>query len=137
MFDLIGAANHTDIAGVGFECGTQSILVEMVSACDNNDPACLVRFEIANGLGDVTKGQLYFLVKDLRVSQVAAIIHHHNRKVKQICQSCQGLGNIASTGEDQAWLGAQHLNEYLKGCAAAPHGLALVGIQVELGDISM
>src|SRR5712692_857772 len=136
MFDLIGAANHADITGVGFECGTQGVLVEMVPACDDDDPACLIRLQVANGLGNVTEAQLYFLAKDLRVSQVTAIIYHHYTKVKLGCQPRQGLGNVAGTCDDQPRFGAQHLNEHLKGRAATPYGLPLVGIQVEMANIA-
>src|SRR6266699_6106754 len=44
VLDLARAANHANIAGRGFEGGTQGILVEVMAACDDDDPAGLVGF---------------------------------------------------------------------------------------------
>src|SRR5436305_8576318 len=87
MLDFAGAADHANVSGVGFKGRAEGVLVQVVAAGDDDNPGCLVGFQFANGLGDVTKLQLHFIAKNDGVSQVAAIIYDDDTKIELRCQA--------------------------------------------------
>src|SRR6266566_6343301 len=135
LFDFAGAADHAYIAGMGFQSGSQGVLVKMMPARDDDYPAGLVRLEFAYSLRDIAKGQLYLLAKDLWVRQVTAIIYDDDTKIKGCCQTSQRLGDVARASNNEARLWIEDFNEQFEGRAAATDGL--VSIQVDVNKVGV
>src|SRR6266699_3881843 len=133
IFDLARAANHAHVPCVGFECRLQRVLIEMVAACNNHNPAGLVGLQLANRLRDISKGQLHLIAKSLWIGQVTPVIYHHNAKVQLRHQPDKGLRHIASTGNNQPWFREQHLDEQLKSSPTTTY--SLFGIQVYMSNV--
>ena len=94
VFDFAWAADHADVFGVRFKGCAEGVLIKVVPAGDDDDPGCFVWLQVANGLGDITKGQLHFVAKDKRVGEVAAIIYDDDAKIKLGCQARECLGDV-------------------------------------------
>src|SRR5437588_12425597 len=87
MLDFAGAADHANVPGVGFKGRAEGVLVQVVAAGDDDDPGCLVGFQFADGLWNVTKFQLHFIAKNDGVGQVAAVIYDDDTEIKSRCQA--------------------------------------------------
>src|SRR5215469_2860497 len=131
ILDLARAANHAHVPGMSFQGGSQRILVEMMTACHNDDPACLVGLQLANGLRDIAKGQLHLLAKCLRVGQVAPVIYNDDTKIERGCQPCKRLGYVTRTGDNQSQLWIKHLDEQLQRSATTTYSLVRVQMRVD------
>src|SRR5712671_6242730 len=94
ILDLARAANHANIAGGGFECGTQGVLIKVMTTCDDDNPAGLVRFQLTNGLWNIAECNLYLIAEHVRISQVTSIIDDNNAVVELCYQACQRLSYV-------------------------------------------
>src|SRR5258708_19880511 len=101
VLDLARAANHTHVPGMSFQGGSQRILIEMMTTCHDDDPACLVRLQLANGLRDIAKGQLHLFAECLRIGQVAPVIYDYDTKNEPGCHPLTPLRPLASTADHQ------------------------------------
>src|SRR5437763_1247068 len=99
MFDFARAADHADVFGVRFKGCTKGVLIKVMPAGDDDDPGGFIWFQVANGLGDVAKGQLHFFTEDERVGEVAAISYDDDAKIKLSCQAGEGLGDVTRAGK--------------------------------------
>src|SRR5258708_8788913 len=102
VLDLARAANHPHLPGMSFQGGSQRILIDMMTTCHDDDPACLVRLQLANGLRDIAKGQLHLFAECLRIGQVAPVIYDYDTKIERGCQPCKRLGHVPCTGDNQS-----------------------------------